>query len=72
MIESEIRNPDGSYKMDAIALSNDFDKAVEEIIEKYKDKLSYDAILSIMYSSVYSTNTFRIAMEATSDDGSLE
>ena len=64
MIKSEIRNGDGTYTKDAIALSTEFERAIEELKNKYKDKLSYDAMITIMFSIAYSSNTFQIAMEA--------
>lgn len=63
-IESEIRNPNGSYKFLVRQIDNEIDKAISALYERFKGKLSYDSLHLLITDSSQVQKNYRIMLEA--------
>ena len=53
IVKSEISYNKGKWSKEALNCSKDVERAISEIIEKHKHKLSYDAIHIIIASAAF-------------------
>jgi hypothetical protein len=64
LIENEIRNKSGSYKFLVRQIDKEIDKTISELYDKFKGKVSYDGLHTLIMDSSYIQKNYRIALEA--------